>query len=156
MYGAITLSRYVKEAMGALPAPIRGNYDRTLHLRPMSTYGDYALVELQKIPRSIGCEYAYSTTYTLNLSTQTVILFESFEMPVYKHDGPVDCPAAFDTSNVSGKLAIVTGGKMSFLRPSLLHSFMLMFIKAQMGSGRHMSELFNPLGELFVLFVLDF
>lgn len=37
---------YVKEATRALPAPIRGNFDRTLHLRPMSTYGNHALVEL--------------------------------------------------------------------------------------------------------------
>lgn len=73
-------------------------------------------------------------------------------MPVYKHDGPVDCPAAFDTSNVSGKLAIVTGGKMPFPQPSLSRSFMLMFIKGQMDSGRHMSELFKSLGELFLLF----
>lgn len=72
-------------------------------------------------------------------------------MPVYKHDGPVDCPAAFDTSNVSGKLAIVTGGKMPFPRPGLLFSFTLIIIKAQMDSGRHMSELCNLLGELFLL-----
>lgn len=69
-------------------------------------------------------------------------------MPVYKHDGPVDCTAVFDASNVRGKLAIVTGGRTSFPVPALLCSQMLIEAKAQMGLARHMFGHSNLLGEL--------
>ena len=32
-------------------------------------------------------------------------------MPAYTNQGPVNCEVDFDTSNVKGKTAIVTGGK---------------------------------------------
>lgn len=75
-----------------------------------------------------------------------------FTMPAYKYDGPVECPASFDASNVRGKLAIVTGGKMSLAEtfPSCLQ-MLISFIKAQMGLARHMSELCNLPGGLLVL-----
>lgn len=69
-------------------------------------------------------------------------------MPTYKHDGPVDCAAAFDASNVRGKLAIVTGGKAP---PDLSGSQILIVIKAPMGLARHMSGPSNLPGELLVL-----
>lgn len=73
-------------------------------------------------------------------------------MPVYKHDGPVDCTAAFDTSNVREKLAIVTGGRMPLPGANLLFFHMLIVVKVQMGLARHMSGHSNPLGGWFALF----
>lgn len=73
-------------------------------------------------------------------------------MPIYKHDGPVDCTAAFDTSNVRGKLAIVTGGKVTpSSGPALSGSQMLNVLKVPMGLARHMSGPSNLPGELLVL-----
>lgn len=72
-------------------------------------------------------------------------------MPVYKHDGPVDCTAAFDASNVRGKLAIVTGGRIPLLGPALISPQKLILIKGPMDLARLMSGPSNPLGELLAL-----
>lgn len=60
-------------------------------------------------------------------------------MPTYKHDGPVDCVAAFDASNVQGKLAIVTGGELA---PSGLGSVRIPNADRPQGA--------NGLGEAYV------
>lgn len=39
-------------------------------------------------------------------------------MQGYTHTGPVDCNKPFDTANLKGKTAIVTGGMNAFLRSS--------------------------------------
>lgn len=72
-------------------------------------------------------------------------------MPAYKYDGPVECPASFDASNVRGKLVIVTGGKMGLVEAALSCPRMLISLKAQMGLARHMSGLSNLPGGLLVL-----
>lgn len=73
-------------------------------------------------------------------------------MPTYKHDGPVDCTASLDASNVRGKLAIVTGGEIPSFRTVLTRFQILIVIQAPMGLVRHMSGLSNPPGEFFALF----
>lgn len=74
-----------------------------------------------------------------------------FTMPAYKYDGPVECPASFDASNVRGKLSIVTGGKTSLAETFPSCPQMLISFKARVGLARHMLGLSNLPGGLLVL-----